>query len=132
MLLSRYDGISNGEQGQIASTRMYLETPVGTYMDSQVAQVGCTLIHLFCNTHSGSTLIRLVKLCSCAHLHIVTNETIATKEGAFADRTCPFYLHDRMFTVMTFGCNNLLAVTPQPSHGKILATTDGPHLCGSP
>eukprot|EP00039_Didymoeca_costata_P008618 m.114286 g.114286 ORF g.114286 m.114286 type:complete len:908 (-) comp14159_c0_seq2:73-2796(-) len=33
-----YDGISNGEQGQIASTRMYLETPVGKYMDSQIAQ----------------------------------------------------------------------------------------------
>merc|ERR1712190_623434 len=33
-----YDGISNGEQGQIASTRMYLETPVGIYADSQVAQ----------------------------------------------------------------------------------------------
>jgi len=33
-----YDGISNGEQGQIASTRMYLETPVGIFADSQVAQ----------------------------------------------------------------------------------------------
>merc|ERR1719316_223032 len=33
-----YDSISNGEQGQIASTRMYLETPVGVYKDSQVAQ----------------------------------------------------------------------------------------------
>ena len=33
-----YDGISNGEQGQIASTRMYLETPVGVWADMQVAQ----------------------------------------------------------------------------------------------
>ena len=33
-----YDGISNGEQGQIASTRVYLETPIGVYLDSQVAQ----------------------------------------------------------------------------------------------
>jgi len=33
-----YDGISNAEQGQIASTRVYLETPVGTFDDSQVAQ----------------------------------------------------------------------------------------------
>ena len=33
-----YDGISNGEQGQIASTRLYLETPIGTYADSQTAQ----------------------------------------------------------------------------------------------
>ena len=37
-----YGGISNGEQGQIASTRMYLETPVGVYMDSQVK---ATLAH---------------------------------------------------------------------------------------
>lgn len=29
-----YDGISNGEQGQIASTRMYLESGVGVYADS--------------------------------------------------------------------------------------------------
>jgi len=33
-----YDGISNGEQGQIASTRMYLETPVAVWADTQVAQ----------------------------------------------------------------------------------------------
>ena len=33
-----YDGVGNAEQGQIASTRMYLETPVGVYQDSQVAQ----------------------------------------------------------------------------------------------
>ena len=33
-----YDGISNGEQGQIASTRMYLETPDAKWADSQVAQ----------------------------------------------------------------------------------------------
>lgn len=33
-----YDGVGNAEQGQIASTRMYLETPVGLYLDSQVAQ----------------------------------------------------------------------------------------------
>jgi hypothetical protein len=33
-----YDGISNGEQGQIASTRLYLETPIGTYADLQTAQ----------------------------------------------------------------------------------------------
>ena len=33
-----YDGIGNGEQGQIASTRMYLETPVGVWSDMQVAQ----------------------------------------------------------------------------------------------
>ena len=33
-----YDGISNGEQGQIASTRMYLETPGAAWADSQVAQ----------------------------------------------------------------------------------------------
>ena len=33
-----YDGVSNGEQGQIASTRVYLETPVGVYEDAQVAQ----------------------------------------------------------------------------------------------
>ena len=32
------DGIGNGEQGQIASTRMYLETPVGVWSDMQVAQ----------------------------------------------------------------------------------------------
>lgn len=32
------DGIGNGEQGQIASTRMYLETPVGVWADMQVAQ----------------------------------------------------------------------------------------------
>ena len=31
-----YDGISNGEQGQIASTRMYLETPNAKWADSQV------------------------------------------------------------------------------------------------
>lgn len=33
-----YDGISNGEQGQIASTRVYLETPVGKWADIQTAQ----------------------------------------------------------------------------------------------
>ena len=33
-----YGGVSNGEQGQIASTRMYLETPVGVWADVQVAQ----------------------------------------------------------------------------------------------
>ena len=33
-----YDGIGNAEQGQIASTRMYLESGVGVYADSQVAQ----------------------------------------------------------------------------------------------
>lgn len=33
-----YDGISNGEQGQIASTRMYLETPGAKWADSQTAQ----------------------------------------------------------------------------------------------
>ena len=33
-----YDGVSNAEQGQIASTRLYLETPVGVYADSQTAQ----------------------------------------------------------------------------------------------
>lgn len=33
-----YDGVSNGEQGQIASTRLYLETPVGVWADTQVAQ----------------------------------------------------------------------------------------------
>jgi hypothetical protein len=32
------DGIGNGEQGQIASTRLYLETPVGVWSDMQVAQ----------------------------------------------------------------------------------------------
>ena len=33
-----YDGIGNGEQGQIASTRVYLETPIGVWSDMQVAQ----------------------------------------------------------------------------------------------
>jgi hypothetical protein len=33
-----YDGVSNGEQGQIASTRVYLESGVGVWADSQVAQ----------------------------------------------------------------------------------------------
>ena len=33
-----YDGISNGEQGQIASTRMYLEHPNPRYEDAQFAQ----------------------------------------------------------------------------------------------
>lgn len=33
-----YDGIGNAEQGQIASTRMYLETPDSKYADSQTAQ----------------------------------------------------------------------------------------------
>jgi hypothetical protein len=33
-----YDGIGNAEQGQIASTRMYLETPHSKYADSQTAQ----------------------------------------------------------------------------------------------
>jgi hypothetical protein len=33
-----YDGISNGEQGQIASTRMYLETPVGKWADMATAR----------------------------------------------------------------------------------------------
>ena len=33
-----YDGIGNAEQGQIPSTRMYLETPIGVYADSQAAQ----------------------------------------------------------------------------------------------
>ena len=32
-----YDGISNGEQGQIPSTRMYLETPVGASDNTSVA-----------------------------------------------------------------------------------------------
>jgi hypothetical protein len=33
-----YDGVGNAEQGQIASTRMYLETPHSKYADSQTAQ----------------------------------------------------------------------------------------------
>ena len=33
-----YDGIGNGEQGHIASTRMYLETPNSTWADIQTGQ----------------------------------------------------------------------------------------------
>jgi uncharacterized protein len=33
-----YDGVSNGEQGHIASTRVYLETPGSKWDDAQVAQ----------------------------------------------------------------------------------------------
>jgi hypothetical protein len=33
-----YDGVGNGEQGHIASTRVYLETPGSKWADVQVAQ----------------------------------------------------------------------------------------------
>ena len=48
-----YDGISNGEQGQIASTRMYLETPNAKWADSQV--------RLY-NTHANTTLMPMQHL----------------------------------------------------------------------
>lgn len=48
-----YGGIGNGEQGQIASTRLYLETPVGKTADMVIAQQARTSIVMHDSSHNA-------------------------------------------------------------------------------